>query len=99
VGNELGLTARFVRNVGEAVNRALSVSDVSNLRFGDVHLVALADTKFPGVVLLGIASPIPGARGNLVAVEELKTFWTIRLELMPVNSPLSIKKLLEHPIG
>lgn len=96
VANKLGLTARFIQNVCEPINKALSVAGFPSLRFGDVQAVAASDPLFPDAVMLQINSL---GQGNLLAVGELKTYWTLRLENMPVTGPSTWKRQLEHPIG
>jgi hypothetical protein len=101
VGNELGLTARFIRNVCDPVTKAFSVSSLSNLRFGDIHSVKLQPASFPDVIVLGFTNALAPVRqeGHLLVVGELKTFWTVELEQYPVTSTLMERRNLEHPIG
>lgn len=97
VGNELGLTGRFSHNVLGAVTKALSTTEFSNLCFGDVHSANPGSTVFPGVVMLGLM-PEP-TRPELLAVGELKTFWTLELERFPVDAPVAVRRFLEPHIG
>jgi hypothetical protein len=101
VGNELGLTSRFNRNVCDVVTKALSVSTLSHARFGDIQSVEPNTTLFPDVVALTFTNPQSPVRpeGHLLAAGELKTFWTVELENYPVTSELMARRNLEHHIG
>ncbi|KAE8352489.1 hypothetical protein BDV28DRAFT_148951 [Aspergillus coremiiformis] len=100
-GSELGLTGRFNQNVCEAVAKALSVTELRGMRFGDIQAAVSSTDCIPGVALMSFPNadnPIP-AKSSLVAVGELKTFWTVRLEDHPVNGAPYHRVALEHPIG
>lgn len=95
VGNELGLTARFVANVCDPVAKALSVTSEGHVRFGDIQAVKLGPTSFPGVTLLGLGSE----NTSLLALVELKPFWTFTLEQYPILSSLAVRRPLEPSMG
>ncbi|KAI5811425.1 hypothetical protein DFH27DRAFT_620698 [Peziza echinospora] len=100
VGNELGLTGRFVENLGVPVTKAYRYGNddpaLNGLRFGDYHAAAHMGTPlFPAVAILK-----DDHHGCVLrCVGEIKTFWTLPLELIPVTAPDLIKVQLENPIG
>ncbi|PLN77295.1 hypothetical protein BDW42DRAFT_177037 [Aspergillus taichungensis] len=99
VANELGLTSRFNHHVCDAVAKALAVTGLHNVRFGDVQAVRPGLTEVPDVVALYSADPTIVSREEckLLSVGELKTWWTVSLETCRVNT--TEKRDLEHPIG
>ncbi|KAJ5111959.1 hypothetical protein N7532_000004 [Penicillium argentinense] len=83
VGNELGLTGRFCRHACDAVSRALATTDLS-IRFGDRQAANLPVSDIPpDVVLLKGDNP---RYLRPVMVIELKTFWTVNLDV-DLDSP------------
>lgn len=85
----------------DAVTKALSVSTLSNVRFGDIHSVKRATASFPDVVAMSITNPVSPVRleGHLLLVGELKTFWTVALDQYRVTSALVERRNLEHHVG
>lgn len=106
VGNELGLTGRFVQNVGVAVTKAFkhgssNASTLSHLRFADYHSTGLTGTLFPDVT---IVKDIFNEYNDIIGCElrvagEIKTFWTLPLQDIPVTADPTIKIQLELPVG
>lgn len=101
VGNELGLTARFVGNVCVPVAKALSVTSRHGLTFGDIQFISPDPAAIPDVVIFD--SPTPhspdGSRKRMVATGKVKTFWTFRLEDFPIGATAEELQGLEVPIG
>ncbi|PWY84593.1 hypothetical protein BO94DRAFT_566707 [Aspergillus sclerotioniger CBS 115572] len=74
IGSELGLTGRFSKHVSDAVTKALSVTHLSGLKFGDYQALPNREAdSVPDVVML----TLPDA--DAVAVGKLKTYWTVNL--------------------
>lgn len=94
VNNGFGLTGRFSHNFLGAVT---TTTEFSNLCFGDVHSTNPGSTVFPDVVMLGLM-PEP-TRPELLAVGELKPFWTLEFERFPVDAPVAVCRFLEPHIG
>lgn len=101
VGNELGLTGRFAKNVCDPVTKALSVTRLRNLFFGDIQCVRLNPTLIPDVVLLSTENPGLPRRDNTAAIAtgEIKTFWTFDLENYRLSAGSEDLTALELPIG
>lgn len=94
VASELGLTSRFTKHLCDSVIRALSVTDLSGLRFSDHQAVkGHSPTKVPDVVLLALSDET--AR----LVIELKTFWTFRLEDYSVRRGPNVLESIENYLG
>ncbi|KAJ5213600.1 hypothetical protein N7449_000769 [Penicillium cf. viridicatum] len=94
VGSELGLTTRFARHVCDAVSKALSVSNLL-LQFGDMQAIRQNPLIIPDVTLAILGSD----PARLIAVGELKTWWTVNLEEITVMSDLDVRRYLEPFIG
>ena len=91
--NELGLTARFVGNVGIQLNTAYMLLD-NGLRFGDIHAVSHPSHLFPDVSIISIENEGGQAR----AVGELKTPWSVPLQAMDLCSiqGINVPRLEQH---
>lgn len=100
-GSEPGLTARFVRNLCDPVSEALSVTHLHDIMFGDIHSVRRTTTEIPDLVMVKLVNPEQPNRATttLVLVGEMKTWWTLELELFPVSSPVEELAELERPVG
>ncbi|KAK9642719.1 hypothetical protein HCH54_008155 [Aspergillus fumigatus] len=92
VGNELGLTGRFNKYVCDPVAKVLSVTEHAHLTFGDFQAAVHTQcSDVPDVVVLSVP------RLDVIAVGELKPFWTVLLEEYPVNEgPANIVPMQPH---
>ncbi|KAF8463455.1 hypothetical protein BDZ91DRAFT_784027 [Kalaharituber pfeilii] len=105
VGNELGLTARFIQNVAVATTKAFqhgtTNSQLNSLRFGDYHSAQVHRPSFPDIVIIKDTSNGSSATQSceLRAVGELETFWTLPLQEMPISAPRDVIFPLERPMG
>lgn len=73
--SEMGLTGRFTKHVCDAVTKALSVTHLSNMKFGDYQALPNYDPeKVPDIIMLSVLEVM----ALLVGV--LKTEWTLSLE-------------------
>lgn len=101
VGNETGLTSRFVRNVCDPVAKALSVTDMNGIMFGDIQSVKPRTNFLPDIVI--ISSPTPHRptteTNQLVAVGEMKTFWMFSLAKYPARLPVVDLRQMERVFG
>lgn len=91
-GCESGLTTRFLNRVCNVVIKALSVSDLPNIRFGDIQCVGNNGPTSPDVTVYyfpNVDSPSQ-TEALPIPVGELKTWWTFFLELFVVISELII---------
>ncbi|PGG96352.1 hypothetical protein AJ79_09625 [Helicocarpus griseus UAMH5409] len=99
VANELGLTGRIQKNLCDPVAKALSVTDFSFIRFGDIQTVERS-SGLSDIVTLRLRNISPTeSETSLIAAGELKTFWTLKLGQFPVNSELFYRRNLEPHIG
>ncbi|RAL02462.1 uncharacterized protein BO80DRAFT_403971 [Aspergillus ibericus CBS 121593] len=92
-GTELGLTGRFAKHVGDAVMKALSVTDLSDVKFGDYQTITPHDPdNIPDVILLELPD-------TALLVGEIETFWTLSLERHPVRRGFSTLVPLQSHFG
>ncbi|KAJ5195840.1 hypothetical protein N7449_006319 [Penicillium cf. viridicatum] len=86
VGNELGLTGRFIRNLCDPVMKALKpLPDMSSMRFADIQAICHASDVVPDVSLGLVNSE--RTSDNVYLVGELKTSWTVPEAYMRLNQP------------
>ncbi|KAJ5959514.1 uncharacterized protein N7479_006664 [Penicillium vulpinum] len=92
VGNELGLTGRFVRNVCDPVIKALElVPGMASIRFADIQAISTTQMTVPDVCLGLVATNL--RTGNVHLVGEMKTPWSISDEDLHINRPESSFRL------
>ncbi|KAJ5533782.1 hypothetical protein N7527_000036 [Penicillium freii] len=92
VGNELGLTGRFVRNVCDPVIKALElVPGMASIRFADFQAISTPQMTVPDVCLGLVATSL--RPGNVHLVGQMKTPWTISDEDLHINRPESSFRL------
>ncbi|KAJ5675358.1 hypothetical protein N7462_008255 [Penicillium macrosclerotiorum] len=86
VGNELGVSGRFVRNLCDPVMRALEpLQGMASIRFADFQAISTPEDVVPDVCLGLIAvDPTPD---NVHLVGELQTPWTIPDAYLHLNRP------------
>ena len=86
VGNELGLTGRFIRNLCDPVIKALKpLLGMSSMRFADIQAICHASDVVPDVSLGLVNSE--RTPDNVYLVGELKTSWTVPEAYMRLNQP------------
>lgn len=96
VGNELGLSGRFVRNVCDPVMKALQpLPRMASIRFADFQAISTPE-EIVSDVCLGLIATDPTPK-NVRVVGELKTPWTIPDVWLHLNQPSSYH--LEPLIG
>ena len=93
VGSELGLTGRFQKHVCDAVSLACSSAGL-HLEFGDRQAGLPATEVTPDVVLL-----TADARRKTIMPIELKTFWTVRLDISQIGAHWSDILPLQPHLG
>ncbi|CAG7998639.1 unnamed protein product [Penicillium salamii] len=92
VGNELGLTGRFVRNVCDPVIKALElVPCMASIRFADFQAISTLQRTVPDVCLGLVATGLGPA--NVYLVGEMKTPWAISEADLHINRPQSSFRL------
>lgn len=92
VGSKLGLAGRFYKHVCDAVAKALSVTDLAHLAFGDFQATH-TDSGVPDVVLLTLP------RMNVLAGGVLKPFWMVELEEYPVSDGPANMSIMQPHFG
>ncbi|KUM65205.1 hypothetical protein ACN42_g1852 [Penicillium freii] len=86
VGNETGVSGRFVRNLCDPVMKALQpLPEMSSMRFADIQAIAQANEIVPDISL-GLVND-ERTPDNVYLVGELKTPWTIPEAFMRLNQP------------
>ncbi|KAL4782349.1 hypothetical protein BJX76DRAFT_292860 [Aspergillus varians] len=101
VGNERGMTTRFVKNVCDPVGKALSITRLSSMVFGDIHSATLNPPSIPDVTILR-RSAIPAIHRedlSIVAIGELKTCCTVMLRSNIFDLPVGERLNVEPHIG
>lgn len=103
VGNKFGLTTQFVRHVCEPVAKALSVTPLKGILFGDAEIADPLLFDGPDITLFG-EMPKTGpenwnrTRRPVIAVGKVKTFWTFGPQYLACRA-FYLNDLLEQPIG
>ncbi|KXG53960.1 uncharacterized protein PGRI_010100 [Penicillium griseofulvum] len=91
VGNELGLTGRFVCNLCDPVIKAITpLLNMAGLTFADIQALAYTEDVIPDVCL-GIVSSRANI-DNVLMVGGIETPWTTRLQNMRLSN-------LGHALG
>jgi hypothetical protein len=97
VGNELGPTGRFVRNLCDPVIKATTpLPNMAGLTFADIQALAYTEDVIPDVCL-GILSSRANIH-NVLMVGGIKTPWTTRLQNIRLSN-LGHAPLLEPIMG
>lgn len=85
VGSELGLTGHFVQNLCVPVVKALTtITSMQTLEFGDIQAFRSGFAIIPDVSLGLVVTQAPNVN-TLLAVGELKTYWTVELQRVQVD--------------
>lgn len=86
VGNELGVSGRFVRNLCDPVMKALEpLPCMASIRFADFQAISTPGDVVPDVCL-GLVAVVP-TPDNVHLVGEVKTPWTISDAYLHLNRP------------
>ncbi|KAJ5781664.1 uncharacterized protein N7518_010147 [Penicillium psychrosexuale] len=96
VGSELGLTGRFTKHVCDAVSLACKSAGLA-LQFGDRQAEVISTDVIPDVVLLKSALQDSSPQRKTIIPTELKTFWTVHLDVAQIGTGVfSIGSLRPH---
>lgn len=95
VGNEIGLSGRFINNVCVPVAKVLANSSQSSLVIGDVQAFLLTPEVVPDVSI-GVTMKNDDGITEVKVVGEFKTFWTLELAELSVSDPISRVQLAPH---
>ena len=95
VGSELGLTGRFSKHICDAVTKALSITNLSNLKFGDYQVLEPTERNksVPDVIM------VDSINSTVVVVGELESFWTVQLERYPINEGTLLMTPIQGHLG
>lgn len=93
VGSKLGLTGRFSKHVCDAVSLACSSAGLP-LQFGDRQAGLPSTEVTPDMVLLTADE----VRKTIIPIE-LKTFWTVRLDIAQIGTHWSNLLSLQSHLG
>ncbi|KAK9623668.1 hypothetical protein V6Z94_004575 [Aspergillus fumigatus] len=86
VGNEFGVSGRFVRNLCDPVMKALEpLPSMASIRFADFQAISTPGDVVPDVCL-GLVAVVP-TPDNVHLVGEVKTPWTIPDAYIHLNRP------------
>lgn len=92
VGNELGLSGRFVNNVCVPVAKVLSRSSHPSLVIGDIQAFTITSDIVPDVSI-GVTMNNNDRFTEVKLVGEFKTFWTLELAQLSVSNLASRARL------
>ncbi|KAJ5675023.1 uncharacterized protein N7477_004957 [Penicillium maclennaniae] len=95
VGNEIGLSGRFINNVCVPVAKVLARSSQPSLVIGDIQPFAITTENIP-YVSIGVTIDNDDHITEVKVVGELKTFWTLELAQLSVSSANSRVQLGPH---
>lgn len=95
VGNETGLSGRFINNVCVPVAKVLARSSQPSLVTGDIQAFAITTDIIPDVSI-GVAMNNNDRITEVKVVGEFKTFWNLELAQLSVSNVMSRVQLRPH---
>lgn len=95
VGNEIGLSSRFINNVCVPVAKVLARSSQPSLVIGDIQAFAITTEIIPDVCI-GVTINNNDRITEVKVVGEFKTFWTLELAQLSVSNIGSRVQLGPH---
>jgi hypothetical protein len=96
VGNEIGLSARFINNVCEPVAKVLARASQPSMVIGDIQAFQVATSDIIPDISIGVTFHNDDFRSAVKIVAELKTFWTLALDQLSVSSYMSRTQLAPY---
>jgi hypothetical protein len=96
VGNEIGLSARFINNVCEPVAKVLARASQPSVVIGDIQAFQVETSDIMPDITIGVTSHNDDSQSAVKIVAELKTFWIVALARFSVSSYMSRTQLAPH---
>ncbi|OQE16084.1 hypothetical protein PENFLA_c029G03807 [Penicillium flavigenum] len=87
VGSELGLSARFVRNLCDPVTEALRPLSQNSIRFGDIQALIPTARAVPDIAFGLLDAHFTPSNEGIYMVGEYKTPWTVYAHQMTIDYP------------
>lgn len=96
IGSELGLTGQFIKHICDTVSLACKSVGLA-LQSGDRQAEVISTDVIPDVVLLKSVLQDSSPQRKTIIPIELKTFWTVRLDVAQIGTGVfSIGSLRPH---
>lgn len=96
VGNEIGLSGRFVNNVCEPVAKILVHASQPALVMGDIQAFRGPTSNVIPDISIGVTLSSNNSNPQAKIVGELKTFWTVTLDQFSLSDPVLLPLILPH---
>ncbi|KUM66252.1 hypothetical protein ACN42_g862 [Penicillium freii] len=96
VGNEIGLSGRFVNNVCDPVARILMRASQPAIVMGDVQAFEAPTSDVIPDVSIGVTLFSNDSQAQVKIVGELKTYWTVALDRFSLSDPVTLVQFLPH---
>lgn len=96
VGNEIGLSGRFVNNVCDPVAKVLVRASQPALVMGDIQAFEATTSDVIPDVSIGVTLSSDDSESEVKIVGELKTYWTAPLHRFSLSDAVILPRLLPH---
>lgn len=96
VGNEIGLSGRFVNNVCQPVAKVLTHQSQPSLVIGDIQAFQVPTSDVVPDVAIGVTLFSDINDTSVKIVGEFKTFWTVMLNEFAPSNPMTLDPFLPH---
>ena len=90
VGNEIGLSGRFINNVCNPVAKILSHASQLAIIMGDVQAFEVPTSDVIPDVSIGIILSGNVSQAQVKIVGEFKTYWTVALDQFSLSNPVTL---------
>lgn len=96
VGNEIGLSGRFVNNVCNPVAKILSHAAQPAMIMGDIQAFESSASDVIPDVSIGVVLSGDVSQAQVKIVGEFKTYWTVALDRFSLSNPVTLPQFLPH---
>lgn len=96
VGNAIGLSGRFVNNVCEPVAKILVRASQPSMVMGDIQAFEAPTSDVIPDISIGVTLFSNDSQAQVKIVGELKTYWTVALDLLSLSNPVNLAQFLPH---
>ncbi|CAG8902924.1 unnamed protein product [Penicillium egyptiacum] len=96
VGNEIGLSGRFVNNVCEPVAKILVRASQPATVMGDIQAFEAPTSDVIPDISIGVTLFSNDSQAQVKIVGELKTYWTVALDRFSLSDPVILLQFLPH---
>jgi hypothetical protein len=96
VGNEIGLSGRFVNNVCEPVAKILVRASQPAMVMGDMQAFEAPTSDVIPDISIGVTLFSNDSEAQVKIVGELKTYWTVALDRFSPSNPVILRQFLPY---